>query len=299
MRTCSPSRRTSSAGRPAWVRWSCARAWSCEPLQRGGGQERRLRAGTENLPGIVGLGAALDHATDWLQIGRWRDRLETACPSRLSRGVHHRCGCRAAAQRDLPRHSGSCRRDPADGTRSRRCRGEQRGRLLLGQGQPVARPGCDGPVTRPVAVRHPGQPRLVEHDRRCRCLRTGLARPDRSAERQNTPATARRAGQVGSIAVALERTRSWAVVYPATAQGHHPGKWPEERRLRPGTPYRQPSVPPCTGRSLPSSRTRGRLAHVPGGPCRRGSSPIVDGPVLDLERLGEPMGIHAALERWL
>ncbi len=47
-----------------------------QPLQRGGGQERRMRAGTENLPGIVGFGTALDYAADWLQLDYWRDRLE-------------------------------------------------------------------------------------------------------------------------------------------------------------------------------------------------------------------------------
>jgi cysteine desulfurase len=33
------------------------------PVQHGGGHERRLRSGTENVPGIVGLAAALDIAT--------------------------------------------------------------------------------------------------------------------------------------------------------------------------------------------------------------------------------------------
>lgn len=46
------------------------------PLQRGGGQELRRRAGTENLPGIVGLGVALDLATDWPAVAALRDRLE-------------------------------------------------------------------------------------------------------------------------------------------------------------------------------------------------------------------------------
>jgi cysteine desulfurase len=48
------------------------------PLQRGGGQELRRRAGTENLPGIVGFGVALDLATDWDRVRALRDRLESA-----------------------------------------------------------------------------------------------------------------------------------------------------------------------------------------------------------------------------
>lgn len=46
------------------------------PLQRGGGQERRRRAGTENLPGIAGFAAALEPATDWHRVRILRDRLE-------------------------------------------------------------------------------------------------------------------------------------------------------------------------------------------------------------------------------
>jgi cysteine desulfurase len=46
------------------------------PLQRGGGQERGRRAGTENVPGIAGFGASLILATDWSVIERLRDRLE-------------------------------------------------------------------------------------------------------------------------------------------------------------------------------------------------------------------------------
>ena len=47
-----------------------------QPLQRGGGQEWRRRAGTENLPGIVGFGAALELATDWTAVRCLRDHLE-------------------------------------------------------------------------------------------------------------------------------------------------------------------------------------------------------------------------------
>jgi cysteine desulfurase len=50
------------------------------PMFRGGGQERRRRAGTENLPGIVGfavaVGAAADGLADYDRIRNLRDELE-------------------------------------------------------------------------------------------------------------------------------------------------------------------------------------------------------------------------------
>ena len=51
------------------------------PMLRGGGQERGRRAGTENVPGIAGFGAAARAAreglTDFARLGRWRERIET------------------------------------------------------------------------------------------------------------------------------------------------------------------------------------------------------------------------------
>jgi cysteine desulfurase len=40
-----------------------------QPLLYGGSHERQRRAGTENLPGIVGLGKAAEMATQWLKSG--------------------------------------------------------------------------------------------------------------------------------------------------------------------------------------------------------------------------------------
>lgn len=53
-----------------------------EPLLRGGGQEGRRRAGTQNLPGAAGFAAAARAAGAYLREGgvpaAWRDRLEAA-----------------------------------------------------------------------------------------------------------------------------------------------------------------------------------------------------------------------------
>ena len=55
-----------------------------QPLLYGGSHERQRRAGTENLPGIVGLGKAADLAKQWLtadgpaQMAAMRDRLQEA-----------------------------------------------------------------------------------------------------------------------------------------------------------------------------------------------------------------------------
>lgn len=59
-----------------------APAMPLAPLLRGGGQERRLRAGTENVAGIAGFGAAALAAQasvgDYAAIASLRDRLEDA-----------------------------------------------------------------------------------------------------------------------------------------------------------------------------------------------------------------------------
>src|SRR5262249_29148043 len=60
-----------------------------EPLFFGGNHERQRRAGTENLPGIVGLGKAAELAYESLQNGgiekirAMRDRLESAILSEI------------------------------------------------------------------------------------------------------------------------------------------------------------------------------------------------------------------------
>jgi cysteine desulfurase len=65
------------------------------PLMYGGSHERQRRAGTENLPGIVGLGKAAEIARKWLESGgpaemaAMRDRLQQALLSAVeSAGVN-------------------------------------------------------------------------------------------------------------------------------------------------------------------------------------------------------------------
>lgn len=65
------------------------RKTALSPLHFGGPQERQRRAGTENVGGLVGLGAAAALAQEWLtsgganELARLRDRLETAILSAL------------------------------------------------------------------------------------------------------------------------------------------------------------------------------------------------------------------------
>jgi cysteine desulfurase len=58
-----------------------------QPILHGGGHERRLRSGTENVPGIVGLGAAMALAAE--QLPEVRPRLERL-RDRLAQGVLER-----------------------------------------------------------------------------------------------------------------------------------------------------------------------------------------------------------------
>ena len=58
-----------------------------QPILHGGGHERRLRSGTENVPGIVGLGVAMTLAAE--QLPEVRPRLERL-RDRLAQGVQER-----------------------------------------------------------------------------------------------------------------------------------------------------------------------------------------------------------------
>jgi cysteine sulfinate desulfinase/cysteine desulfurase-like protein len=70
-----------------------------EPLIKGGGQERGMRAGTENVPGITGFGRAVElalcrlHGDEPQRLERLRDRLEA--------GI---CALIPGAKRNGPQH---------------------------------------------------------------------------------------------------------------------------------------------------------------------------------------------------
>lgn len=79
----------------------CRRGTASAPLQpllRGGGQELRFRAGTQNLPGIAGFARAIElihEERDELErIQQLRDRLESSLVSRLE-GAHVLGSCEA------------------------------------------------------------------------------------------------------------------------------------------------------------------------------------------------------------
>jgi cysteine desulfurase len=73
------------------------RGFKTEPLQVGGEHERGRRAGTENVPAIVGLGRACELARTDLtayaaQVAALRDRLEAGLTARVPHVVRHGAG---------------------------------------------------------------------------------------------------------------------------------------------------------------------------------------------------------------
>ena len=73
-----------------------SRTAPCTPLIRGAGQEKGRRAGTENVPGLVGFGKACELAGQEpaayrLKVGILRDRLEAGIRSRIP-GLIINCG---------------------------------------------------------------------------------------------------------------------------------------------------------------------------------------------------------------
>ena len=154
---------------------------------RGGGQERGLRGGTENLPAIVGFGEAAEIAARpsigeaARLVGPARpDRGRRARPRARRRGV--RRGRPAPAQHA---QRSRCRAwtPPAAliVSRSRRRRGVVGLGLLVRQGRALARARRDGRRAGPRRRRAARQPRLEHGGRGCgmlpRRLRTGLAAP--------------------------------------------------------------------------------------------------------------------------
>ena len=146
---------------------------------KGGGQERGARAGTENVPGIAGFGAAAVAASrSWrdeaARMTSLRDRLEVRAQGDCAAGGHFRRGCQPAAQYHpvcRPRREGGNRRDRAG---SGGCRGVVGCGLLVGQGDAIPRAGRHGCAGRPDPGRHPPQPGLFVHGSRDRSISKGL-----------------------------------------------------------------------------------------------------------------------------
>ena len=72
----SASRPTSSAAPRVSARWSMRSGAPFAPDRRGGGQESNRRAGTENVAGIAGFGAAAAASREGLMVEGLRDRME-------------------------------------------------------------------------------------------------------------------------------------------------------------------------------------------------------------------------------
>ncbi len=156
--TCCRSPRTSSTGRRASARSSCAPVCDSAPIVHGGGQERGLRSATENVAGIVGFGraAAIARARDGRGGGAAGAAARPAAGGRRgarAERLPHRSPLPAAARPPVPgarrvrraRRSGCCWRSTRPGSPSRpgsACSASH-------AGEPSLRAAGDGPRSDP------------------------------------------------------------------------------------------------------------------------------------------------------
>ena len=135
---CSACPAIRSAGPRASARSMSGAASIWRPPLRGGGQERGRRAGTENLAGIAGFGAAAAIAAgeleDMRRVAGLRDALEAAIHAARPEALIFGRDAARLPNTTCVALAGRAGGDPGDGARSRRRDGQRRCRLLLRQG---------------------------------------------------------------------------------------------------------------------------------------------------------------------
>ena len=169
---------TSSAGRRASARSSCATACALAPLLLGGGQERERRSGTHNVAGIVAMAAAL-RATVAERRGRdgraRRARCATGWPTgSLAGGARRRRDRRRATARS-PGSATSASR----ASRARRCCSCSTGAGMCASAASSCASGAHGAVAR---ARGDGRAAGAGRGARCGC-RSGAPTTDADVDR--------------------------------------------------------------------------------------------------------------------
>ena len=151
-----------------------------EPLIKGGGQERSLRAGTENVAAIAGFGAAAAAAdaarqADAARMAALRDRLEAGLKAATPQAVIFGEGVARLPNTTFVRGSRHQGGDRDYRLRSQWHSGVLRFRLLVRQGAGLARAGGDGRGTGSLraarcASASAGAPREADVERSANCL---------------------------------------------------------------------------------------------------------------------------------